>query len=69
MMHELLRRAEQLARTAQIQKIGEIAQEVKELFRAAAVEIEGANVIVSGRGLIRRWLIDPSIRFLSGRLR
>lgn len=66
MMSELLKRGEAFAREGQRRKVGSIAAELRALFGAAAVEVEEARVTVSGRGLMRRWLIEPSLRFLGG---
>ena len=36
------------------------------MFGDAAVEVEEARLLVRGKGLIKRWLIDPHLRFLGG---
>jgi hypothetical protein len=36
---------------------------------SASIEVEEARVLVRGRGIVKRWLIDPSLRFLSGGLK
>jgi hypothetical protein len=69
MMAMLLKRAEELARERQRRKAQEIAAELKRIVRGASIEIEEARVLVSGRGIIKRWLIDPSLRFLAGGLK
>jgi hypothetical protein len=66
MMGNLLKRAEELASEAQRRKVAEVAERLKELLRDAAVEVEEARVLVRGRGIVKRWLIDPTLRFLSG---
>jgi hypothetical protein len=38
------------------------------MFGSGAIEVEEARVLVRGRGIIKRWLIDPSLRFLAGGL-
>ena len=63
-MTALKRRAETLAREAQAAKVRQVAERLKALFGEAAIEVEEARVLVRGRGLIRRWLIDPTLRFL-----
>lgn len=65
MMGNLLRRGGALARKAQHRKIREVAQQLRELLGAGSVEVEEARVLVRGRGIIKRWLIDPSLRFLT----
>lgn len=69
MMTNLVRRAEDLARARQRRQIAGLADHLKTVLRGAAIEVEEARVLVTGRGLFKRWLIDPSLRFLSGGLR
>jgi hypothetical protein len=66
MMGDLLRRGEQLARAAQRRSVGEISARLKELMSGVSIEVDEARVMVSGRGLLKRWLIDPQLRFLAG---
>ena len=68
MMGDLLRRGEALANERQQQRLQAVAQQLRTLFGSAAVQVDEAQVLVSGRGLIKRWLIDPSLRFLDGSL-
>jgi fructose-1,6-bisphosphatase/inositol monophosphatase family enzyme len=65
MMENLVRRGEDLARAAQQQKLREIAQQLRAVFGSGAIVTEEAAVLVRGRGLVKRWLVDPSLRFLS----
>jgi hypothetical protein len=69
MMRELLERGQTLARERQRRKVQAIAQQLRATFDSAAIEVEEARVFVRGRGLIKRWLIDPSLRFLDGGLK
>jgi len=69
MMATLVRRAGELARARQHLKARQIAEELKELIKGASIEVDEARVLVRGRGIIKRWLIDPSLRFLSGGLK
>lgn len=68
-MEKLIERGEQLARDAQARQVKRVAEQLRSLFGGAAVDVEEARVIVSGRGIIKRWLIDPSLRFLTGGLK
>ena len=68
-MNELVSRGERLARDAQRQTAQSVANRLRVLFGSAAVEVEEARVLVRGRGIVKRWLIDPSLRFLSGGLK
>lgn len=69
MMDRLLARGEQLARERQRQKVQSVAAQLRAMFGSAAVEVEQARVLVCGRGMIKRWLVDPSLRFLSAGLK
>jgi len=66
MMGELLKRGEDLARAAQVRRVGQIASRLKELMRGVSIQTDEAQVIVSGQRLLKRWLIDPQLRFLAG---
>jgi len=65
MMEKLSRRAEMLAAAAQRRQVQRVAARMKELLGSSAVDITDAQVAATGRDLLKRWLIDPSIRFLS----
>jgi hypothetical protein len=69
MTDKLIARGEQLASDAQARQLQRVAEQLRSMFGAAAVTVEEAQVLVSGRGIIKRWLIDPSLRFLSGGLK
>jgi hypothetical protein len=69
MFSTLIRRGEELARAAQAREILLFAQHLEELFGEGAVDVEEARLLVRGRGIIKRWLIDPSLRFLAGGFR
>ena len=66
MMDALLSRGERLATEAQRRKVAELAAQLRAVLGSASVEVEEARVLVRGRGMIKRWLIDPSLRFLAG---
>jgi len=66
MFTTLVRRAETLARAKRDEKLRAVAQQLASLFGSGAIEVEEARVLVRGRGIIKRWLIDPSLRFLAG---
>jgi hypothetical protein len=69
MFSTLIKRVEQLARARQTEKVQALAAQLRALLGAAAIEVEEARVLVRGRGIIKRWLIDPSLRFLDGGLK
>jgi len=68
-MRNLVNRAESVARAEQRRQLLRIAARTRELVRDAAIEVEEARILVRGRGIVKRWLIDPSLRFLSSGLR
>lgn len=69
MMENLLRRGEGLASERQRTKIRDVAEQLRAIFGSAAVHVDDTNVLVSGRGIIKRWLVDPAVRFLAGGLK
>jgi hypothetical protein len=66
MMTNLLKRGELIASARQRRKLNTLAQRLREIFGSAAVDVEGDRVRVSGRGIVKRWLVDPRVRFLDG---
>ena len=68
-MSNLLKRGEDLARAEQQRQTAAIVLRLRDLLRGASVQAEDARIIVSGRGILKRWLLDPSLRFLSGGLK
>jgi hypothetical protein len=66
MMTQLAARAEQAVRARQRERVGELAERLRTMFGEGAVEVQEARVLVRGRGIVKRWLIDPSLRFLAG---
>jgi len=69
MMNKLLERGEQIARDAQQRTAQHVGQQLRAELGTGSVQIGAANVIVSGRGMVKRWLADPSLRFLGGGLK
>ena len=68
-MRKLMSRGDALAREAQQRQVERVAQQLRGLFGSAAVEADEARVLMRGRGIIKRWLIDPSLRFFAGGLK
>lgn len=64
MMGALIRRGEKIARAAQRARVLAVADTLKAVLGAGAVEVEDARLVVRGRHIVRRWLIDPALRFL-----
>ena len=65
----MLRRGEEIARAAQRRKVREVAGYLRAVLGNASVEVEETRVLVRGRGIVKRWLIDPNLRFFSGGMR
>lgn len=66
MTAKLIRRGERLAADRAERAVRAVAAELSDLLRNASVEIDGARVIVSGRGIARQWMGDPRLRFFGG---
>lgn len=64
MMTRLMKRGEELAAIARQRRAEEVAQHLRGLLGEGAVAVEEARVLVRGKGMIKRWLIDPQLRFL-----
>ena len=65
-MANLAARGAEIARAAQQRRLNAVARELRAILGSGAVEVEEARVLVRGKGMIKRWLIDPSLRFLAG---
>lgn len=68
-MKGLLKRGEAIASEARRRRVRDVAEQFGRLLRSASIEVEEARMLVRGRGIIKRWLIDPSLRFLTGELK
>ena len=66
MMERLIARAEQIGRAAQARRLQQIAAELG--ASGVKAQSDGDFVTFRGRGLARRWLSDPLLRFVSARL-
>lgn len=64
-MKGLIARGELLARKARRRAIERTVARLREQFPGAKVVEEAEAVAIRGRGLVRRFLIDPSLRFLN----
>jgi predicted NBD/HSP70 family sugar kinase len=66
MLAGLLSRGEELARDQLQKKVTDVAAQLRAIVGNAAVSVEDARVVISGRGIVKRWLTDPTLRFLTG---
>ncbi|MCX8476961.1 MAG: hypothetical protein MT490_14300 [Sphingomonas sp.] len=69
MMDGLEARARDMGARAAVRVAARLADVAGEALPGVSVAAEGARVVVSGRGLGRRWLRDPAFRWLGGLLR
>lgn len=69
MMARLAARGAQLAKARQRAQVQRIAALLARNVAGAKVTAEETRVLLVGKGLIKRWLIDPQLRFLSGDLK
>lgn len=69
MMERLLARAEQIAQAAQANRIEAMAETAAEELNAVSVLKTATGVVLRGRKLLERWLLDPALRFIGSSLR
>lgn len=65
-MMKLIARGEELARRAQERQVQTIADRLRTMFGDGVVNVEQGQILVRGRSVMKRWLIDPGLRFLAG---
>lgn len=63
MMKRLQERAQEVARRKQRLRVERLVAALEAKVSGVAVEATNSGVILSGRGLVRRWLSDPALRF------
>jgi hypothetical protein len=68
MMERLMARGEKIAAKRRKREVGRVAERMRTLLGSGPVDALEAQVLVRGRGLIKRWLYDPRLRFLLGEL-
>ena len=66
-MKKLEERAAAIGRTAQERIMLRLEQQLRE--QGIAAEGEGDRLICSGKKLVKRWLSDSSLRFITGLMR
>lgn len=69
MLEQLNARAETIGRRAAGDAATRLGERVREAVPGVSVSVDGSSVTLSGRGLWRRWLADPGLRWLGGLLR
>lgn len=67
MMETLMARGETAAQRARAGRIEAIAQAVAAQVPGVHTDTSTEEIVLTGRGLLRRWLTDPALRFI-GRL-
>jgi len=66
MLANLRKRGDELARLQLQKKLLDVAAQLRAIVGSSAVSIEDSRVLISGRGIVKRWLTDPALRFLTG---
>jgi hypothetical protein len=69
MLEPLNARAEAIGRRAAGDAAARLGARVGDAVPGVTVAVDGTSVTLSGRGLWRRWLADPGLRWLGGLLR
>ncbi len=69
MMERLLGRAEDRGRARRARRVAELTERLRELLGEGSVQAEEGRILVRGRGMVPRWLNDPSLRLLIWRAR
>jgi hypothetical protein len=64
MMEKVLARAEQIAQAAQASRIDAIAETAAAELSGVSVLKTATGVVLRGKKLLERWLLDPALRFL-----
>lgn len=65
MMKRLIAHGEELGRRMQERHARSVAERLREIFGSSVERVEG-RVSVRGRGIVKRWLTDASLRFIAG---
>jgi hypothetical protein len=66
MMDRLLRRVEDIGEARRTRRVAELTARLREVLGDGSVQAEDGRILVRGRGLVKRWVSDPSLRFLNG---
>lgn len=69
MFGRLKARGEAIGRAAAAEAAMRVAERVREAAPGIEVDAGAAEVTLRGRGLWRRWLAEPSLRWVGGLLR
>jgi hypothetical protein len=59
-----MRRGEELAREGQKRALVDLAAQLKSLLKGAAIQVDEAHILVTGRAIVARWLFEPRLRLL-----
>jgi hypothetical protein len=66
MRSRLIERAERRGREEARRRTEELSAALRERLSGCLIEAWEAEVMISGKGLLKRWLTDPELRFLIG---
>lgn len=65
-MRRLQERADGLAQQWLARRVEQLESSIREAVPGASIEVERSQIGISGRGLRRRWLSEPALRFVAG---
>jgi hypothetical protein len=66
-MKDLERKAAAIGQAAQRRALARIERTLRE--QRIAAQVQGDQVVLSGRGLVKRWLSEASLRLITGLMR
>lgn len=69
MLEQLNARADAIGERAAGDAAVRLGERVRDAVPGVSVGVDGTRVTLAGRGLWRRWLADPGLRWLGGLLR
>jgi hypothetical protein len=64
-MTKLQKRGEAIARARQKLAIDRVEARLREQIAAVQIEVEQFEIRIRGAGLVKRWLTDSGLRFIS----
>lgn len=69
MMEDLEARGRRIGERAADAAVARLAAEARAALPGLEIEAGAGRVTITGRGLARRWLTDPALRWLGGLLK
>jgi hypothetical protein len=66
-MQRLVERGERIAAQAKSAAVERMVAQFRDQVRGIAIETGSGEIILRGRRLLARWLVDPALRFAAWR--